>query len=183
MPNRILPFARGQTLYEGATSVDDTAKRIIGQCFEVPDTLHGSGGRVTLRAVQNDKTSAITPALKGYKFGSGTKDEWGAKVTGEVTTNGGHGKPMDDYTRITGLASIVDHDVFFVVEEGNCRVLKTATTSFTAGDAVMFGDTGKAEEATDKAVIIGTATTAAGASATNMVVRVIRGITTTQSSI
>jgi len=176
MPNRILPFPRGQTLYDGATSVDDTAKKIIGQCFEVPDTLHGSGSRVVLRAVQNDKGSAITPELKFYSFQSGSHDEWGTKVDGVCGTEGELGKPMDDYTRTTKLSSIVDHDVFFVVEEGNCRVLKTATTSFTAGMAVQTNVRGKALRAAAGDVVVGAAISSYTAAVTNMVIRVERGL-------
>jgi hypothetical protein len=174
--NRILPFQRGSTLFaEVTTPVDDAAKEIIGQTFEVPDVLHGGGGRVTLRAVQNAKGSAITPALKFYSFQSATKDEWGAKIDGVATGDGELGKPLDDYNRISGLSSIVDNDVCFVVEEGLCRVLKTST-SFTAGMAIQAGASGKAYRAAAGDVVVGTAVTTAGASATNMIIRVTRGL-------
>lgn len=179
---RILPMARNATLFEGVSSPsDDGAKRILGQTYEVADTLHNTCHRVILRAVQNDAGSAYTIPATGstlfMKFQSTDVEDLGRKINGLQTSAGGICKPLDDYlSGGRGPTTVPDHDVCMVVEEGPCQVLKTST-SFTAGQAIMVtGTTGKACRATASDYIVGHAMTAYTAAATNCLIYVTGGL-------
>jgi hypothetical protein len=175
---RILPTARGTTLFEGVSSPsDDGAKRILGQTYEVADVLHNTCHRVVLRAVQNDAAAAYTVPATGptkfLKWQTTDIEDNGRKFNSTTNSQGMVGKPLDDYYS-TRLSSIPDHDVAFVVEEGPCKVVST-TTAYTNGQAVTCGSTGKAEQAAAGDYVVGHAMTAYANTCTSILLYVTRG--------
>jgi hypothetical protein len=171
LASRILPMSRGTTLYEGMSPADNDAKKLLGQVFDVPDTLHSTGQRVGLVLLQNHAGSAYTvPAtgpIKGLAYQTGNIEDNGRKFNGAVAAQGADGMPLDDYYS-TRLSSIADKDVCFGVAYGPVKMWKT-TTSFTFGQALTIGDTAKLERAATGDVIWGVAGTATSAASTSCI--------------
>ncbi len=149
MPEKTLPFPRGDTRsYRGLVSLDDdTFKDIEGRLYEVPDTVHGTGQSVILRVVKNDEGAAITlsTAKKILREMAGAADptnatatDWGRRMVAG-TTAGAVAKPIDDYyAEVSGLATIPDDDLYYVVEEGPCYAYSDSAQApaIVAGQAV-----------------------------------------------
>ncbi len=149
MPEKTLPFPRGCTRsYRGLVDLDDdTFKDIEGRLYEVEDTVHGTGLPVILRAVKNDEGAAITiaTAKKILREFSGAADpanatstDWGRRMVAG-TTAGATAKPIDDYyAEESGLATIPEDDIYFVIESGPCYVYSDTSQApaIVAGQAV-----------------------------------------------
>ena len=131
-----LPWPRGSVASDGSgiTMAETTWGNLEGQLFEVPDTKHGTGNPVVLRAVRNHSGSAITSANKCVRFASGDGDI-GRKVAGFCNAQGQVGKPIDDCLPVG--TSIASHDLFYVVEAGPCDIV--ACDSATEAAALVVG--------------------------------------------
>jgi len=128
--NELLPFPRGSTYSDWATSVTaGSGKNLTGRVFKTNDTEHGTGTTVLLRVVCNDSGAAITTAKKCVGFGTATND-FGrmAKAIASVG-QGGEVKPMDD--AMTASKSIAANDLFYCVEEGPCNIVNTSDTALS----------------------------------------------------
>lgn len=138
--NSQLPFPRGDTFYggggNGLTLTATMAAHLEGTIYEVPDTVHGLGGKVQLRIVRNDTGGAITAANKFCEMAAAAAGDYGRRVdTFPANTAGAVCKPLDD-AYAAGL-SIPANDLFYVVEAGPCSVLVAgAVTTSAAGTAV-----------------------------------------------
>jgi len=179
MTEKTLPFPRGSTASDaGLVSLDDsTFSELEGKIFEVPDTVHGTGQPILLRAVKNDSGAAITVARKFMRFALAALD-FGRRVAGFVNAAGAVCKPLDDaYT--VGF-SIPDDDIFYVVEAGKCNVLTEASAvaldagSVVASDASGFVNGAPCAQASEYAA--GKIGPAAYATATAVVVEVQAGL-------
>jgi len=167
-------MSRGTTLYEGMTPTDDDCKRLLGQVFEVDDSLHNTGHRVGLVLLQNHAGSAYTVpgtgSVKGLKYQTTGFEDLGRKFNGAASTLGQEGVPLDDYYS-SRLGTIADSDVCFGVAYGPVQMLKTSATSFSVGQALTVGADGKLTAAltTKTHTIWGVAATAYGKTATNCI--------------
>lgn len=152
---KVLPFARG-TFYSEArkgtgalvTMDDSTAKNLEGRLYQVQDTLHKRGGPVILRIVKNDAGRDITCSRRCVSFSTTSTEDWGHRVN-NFGAAGVVAKPIDDayyygenptYTSKLELTmssrnvetTIMDDDLFYVVEEGPCDVESTTVAGTTA---------------------------------------------------
>lgn len=123
-----LPWPRGQVSNDhGVVSVDDTTHaEYEGLEFEVPDTEHGFGQPVVLRAVKNDTGSDITVARKCYTFSTAGQGDYGGRVSG-LAGAGEVGYPIDDAYAVG--STIPDDALFYIVVKGRCDVLTTSTNN------------------------------------------------------
>jgi hypothetical protein len=133
--SRTLPFPRGST-YSDKSLVSTAADigssypgmQYAGQIYTVPDTVHKKHPFVRLRVVHNH-TTALTVARKCVEFTTGA-GESGRYITAITNGQGDLGKPIDDaYT--VGFV-IAKNDMFYVVDEGPCDVLVTASQTDAA---------------------------------------------------
>ena len=178
LTEKVLPFPRGTTYSQcgkdgtGAlvTMADATAKELEGRLYQVRDTLHGTGQWITLRCVKNDNgDTAFALDRKLVYFNSASAGDYGRRVGGLTTANiqGRFCKPMDDAyyygVQDTSATSARFHtcaamDLFYVVDEGPCRVLHETTTLISAGDpGASSAFDGIAQEAADADYPFGTA--------------------------
>jgi len=179
-PKNALPFPRGGTASDwGQVTLDDTTyDHLEGKIFEVPDTVHGTGQLVKLRAVKNDSGSAITVARAFMGFSKTSAHDFGRRCNGTAAA-GAPCKPMDD--AYTVGQSIPDDDIFFVVEEGPCyvkteasAVALTGTGNVVASDASGLVNGTPCAQATEYAA--GTIDAAAITVDTDIVVRIEAGL-------
>ena len=139
---KTLPFPRGSTLSDGELVGldDDSFSHLEGKLFEVPDTVHGTGQTIILRAVKNDSTADITVARTLMAFSTTTANDFGARVSG-LAGAGAVCKPMDD-AYVVGF-TIPDDDIFYVVERGPCDVNSNAgDVAIAAGMAMASAANG-----------------------------------------
>lgn len=136
-----LPFPRGFTWGDGQVTLDATSgSQLLGQVYEVPDSIHLTGKNVKLRVVKNDG-SAITVARKGVSYGTAAGD-FGRFVTGFNVTAGGYGQLIDDAFAVGKV--IAANDLFYVVEEGPCNALSSSAASTLAAQCeVSFAAGGR----------------------------------------
>lgn len=140
MANSNLPFPRGSTASDygnaGLTLSDTYLQEYEGIEYEVDDTIHNTGQKVTLRIVKNDTGSAITPATQLFQFSTGAKD-YGRRVGAVTGTAGMVCVPIDDaynYKDVEGTATaftptdIPDDDLFYVVIKGPCLMMTGGTS-------------------------------------------------------
>jgi len=139
--DKSLPFPRASTYFQGgAVDTNKDLTTVIGCVREVPDTVHGTGTKVKLRAVKNASGSAITIARKFYKFDTGALD-LGREIKGLNNVAGGLCKPMDDAYTVGN--TIAAGDVFWVVESGYCYgVTEASSVNLAAGDAIASDASG-----------------------------------------
>lgn len=139
MAEKTLPFPRGQTASDsGLVDLDDsTFSDLEGKIFEVPDTEHGTGEAILLRAVKNDSGSDITVARKFMRFAINALD-FGRRVAGVVNAAGAVCKPVDDAYAVGFV--ILDDDIFYVVERGKCGVLTESSAVALDAGAVVASD-------------------------------------------
>ena len=101
----------------------------------MPDTINGSGKLVTLRIVKNVIGSTLTIARRCVKFDSSTAKAYGGRTSGYVDTAGMVGKPIDDAMKVGAV--IPANDLFYVVDEGPCKV-ENATGAFNLAAGVTL---------------------------------------------
>jgi hypothetical protein len=183
MPEKTLPFPRGDTRsYRELVTVDDTTfSDIEGRLYEVPDTVHGTGMPVILRVVKNDESADITisTAKKILRtFSTTSVTDWGRRCSGAAGA-GAVCKPIDDYyAETSGLTTIPDNDLYYVVEEGPCYVYSDTTQApaITAGQAVASDSAGACTAALAGNAVLGTAMESETLTNTKFVVMVKAGI-------
>lgn len=142
-PNHALPFPRGGTAsdFGQITGSDTMWSHLEGRVYKVPDTQHGTGQDVYLRAVKNDSASVLTVARKFCRWSLTSDYDFGRRVAGYVNSAGLSCKPIDD-AYAAGL-EIPAYDIFYVIEGGPCLVQTEATAvDLEAGDAVASDASG-----------------------------------------
>lgn len=129
MTFRALPFKRGNTYADGEITMSlTTAKALEGRIYEVPDDVNGTGLTVKLRVVRNVTGSAITVARAFCQFKADDAGaQWGRHIgaDGSGCTADLPSSAMDDAMIVD--ASIVENDLFYVVDEGPVQVVTGAT--------------------------------------------------------
>lgn len=173
-----LPFPRGTTYSQGAfTPTATDGLQIEGQVYTVWDDDFDMP--VKLRVVRNMTGSTLTLTagkLIGFKDGSGTFANLG-KHAYALAADGEPAKPIDGAYAATATAAA--YDLFYVVEEGPCVVLKIAASSgqaITAG-AKVYGDssTSKVDATVSSGAAVGRAMEAAESTDTSVDVYVFPG--------
>ena len=131
-----LQFPRGETANQSGwlTLTSTTMGDLIGNVFEVPDTVHGTGIPVKLRAVRLE--AGVTGALKAMEFGSDALD-FRRTVAGYADTAGAITKPLDELYDGVVLAQ---YDIVYLVYEGPTTVTLGGTV--TAGQALSCDSSG-----------------------------------------
>lgn len=176
MDRKCLPFPRGETISQNSKlSMDATVfDNLVGQIFETEDTEHGTGTIVKLRVVRAG--AALTVARKFVDWGTDALD-FGNEVDDLAPTAGDPTKPLDDM--LTVGATIVQYDLFYVVEAGPCSVLTGAVgVNLAAHAAVATDATGcvQAAAATAGQSVVGTIDAATTDEDTEVVVWVTEGL-------
>ncbi len=142
-PRTALPFPRGGTAGDFGNEVtlsDTTFSHLEGRIYEVPDTKHGTGQNILLRAVKNDTGSAIVVARKFMGFSTTSDYDFGRRSSGFAGA-GAVCKPLDDAYAIA--VSIPKWDVFYVIERGPADVqTETAGVDLPAGSVVASDASG-----------------------------------------
>lgn len=131
-----LPFPRGKTYGDGVlTMTASLASALEGRLFRVPDDVNGTGFDVVLRCVRNKTGGDITVARTFAQFAVAAAGEWGRKIAvyGSGCTADLPSCAIDDAYPV-GLV-IVEHDLFWVVDEGPIEV-KTGNTSVNLANGV-----------------------------------------------
>lgn len=173
-----LPFPRGTTYSQGAfTPTATDGLQIEGQVYTVWDDDFDMP--VKLRVVRNMTGSTLTLTagqLIGFKDGSGTFANLG-KHAYALAADGEPAKPIDGAYAATATAAA--YDLFYVVEEGPCVVLKIAASSgqaITAG-AKVYGDssTSKVDATVSSGAAVGRAMEAAASTDASVDVYVFPG--------
>ena len=179
-PDNALPFPRGGTMsdFGQVTPTDTMYSHIEGRIYRVPDTVHGTGEVVYLRAVKNDSGADITSARVFTGLSTPSDYDFGRRCSGVVGSAGAVCKPMDDKYPVGTV--IPDDDIFWVVEAGPCGVLTEVTAvNLAAGGAVASDASGfingvTCAQATE--FCVGNINAATVATATETVVQVEKGL-------
>ena len=148
--DNLLPFPRGETFWNGngVSATDPAGQNVLGKVFRVEDTKYGSAG-ITLRVVQNLSGAALTGvnAGRGVRY-TGAVTGLSRKVAGYVAAQGAYGVPIDDAYSGTTISA---NDIFYVVEEGYCKVKAslptTASTTMSINSAFTWQAQGTIEPA------------------------------------
>ncbi len=183
MPSKQLPFPRGDTRsYRGLVTLSDTTfKDIEGRLFEVEDTVHGTGLPVILRCVKNDEGGDITISTAKKilrEFATTSDTDWGRRMI-EGTNAHAVAKPIDDYyAETSGLATIPEDDLYYVVEDGPCYAYSDADANpaIVAGQAVSMDADGACLISVAGAAVVGTATESETISNTKFLLMVKAGV-------
>ncbi len=165
---KILPFPRGTTYSQCnsggtqglVTMADATAHELEGRTYQVRDTIHKTGLWITLRIVKNDQTTSLQKlSRKLVGFTSSSAGDFGRRCGPFAATAGQLAKPIDDAyyygTEGTNQSSVQNSctalDLYYVVDEGPCRVETTSgVAAIAAGDpAAVDTEDGMAREAAD----------------------------------
>jgi len=175
-----LPFPRGTTYSQGAfTPTATDGLQIEGQVYTVWDDDFDMP--VKLRVVRNMTGSTLTLTagkLIGFKDASGTFANLGNHAYSfALAADGDPAKPIDGAYAATATAAA--YDLFYVVEEGPCVVLKIAASStqaITAG-AKVYGDsqTSKVDATVSSGAAVGRAMKDAASTADSVDVYVFPG--------
>lgn len=142
----VLPFPRGETLHDGDTTVLSSSidSGFAGRTYTVKDNLHGTGMPVVLRCVQYVGSGDLTGAQKGVSFNAATGG-FLAKVDGYADAAGEVSKPLDpSYNGKT----IKQYDYCYVVDEGPCTILSSATAGPAIHTPLTVAAGGKLSHAT-----------------------------------
>jgi hypothetical protein len=125
MQDHSLPFPRGTTYGDNVLTLTATlGQDHEGRVYEVPDSEHNTGVKVSLRVVRNLTGAAITVARRFCEMTSAASLDFGRKCAafgGDVSAQGAVAKPLDDAYPL-GM-SIPANDLFYVGEEGPFTVL------------------------------------------------------------
>ncbi len=178
---KTLPFPRGAFYSEAShggsalvTMGDSTAKNLEGRRYQVEDTIHKTNRQVILRVVKNDSGGALPVQRRLMSFNSNTTDDFGHRVDDYAATPGVLCKPLDDayyygpqpkYTTSLELTisdravetTIVEDELYYVVDCGPCDVEFTAANKVSAGGPVSADVLGLAKASADILYEVGTA--------------------------
>ena len=143
-----LPFPRGETYKSNAgdniTMAADTGASLVGQTFEQPDLVHGTGRVLTLRIVRNESGGALTVATIANRFLSyraTTAYDVGSVVDGISGTVSEGARPIDDfYAEKTNLVTIPVHDLFYVIDSGPAYCITAAASASLAHGVPVTND-------------------------------------------
>lgn len=133
-----MPFDRGETAsggnYVGLTLDSSWMLALAGFRVVVPDTVHGTGRKVTLVAVKNGAAN-LTIARKFVAFSTATALDYGRVISGYNTAAGGVVLSPDDAYTVGQV--IPAYDVFYCVLAGPVTLTTEASSvSLAAGDQV-----------------------------------------------
>jgi hypothetical protein len=152
--NNSLPFPRGDTASGGAkTPAAGYHPDLAGRVFSAPDTVHGTGATVKLRAVRNG-ASSLTVARKGIAYDT-TALYHGVQTSGIAASAGVPSSPLDD-AYVVGKV-IAAYDIFWVVEEGPVSVIGKNSGTITADAAQAVQSDGTYANATAGQAVAGMA--------------------------
>jgi len=119
-------FDRGATKFEGSPPNATDGAQVLGQEYIVPDTQHGTGREVHLRAVRNSAGIAILPKMKVLLNALGTEIDGYTRLPEEK------GPYVDELLPAAGVAT---NDICYVVVEGPALGL-TSMSNYAADIAV-----------------------------------------------
>ena len=128
------PFDRGTTYFGGGTVSATEGEHLCGKKFEFVDQTHKPGSVVTCMVVR--AKAAITVARVGVEFDTDA-GEYDHLVNAICDTAGAYGWPIDD--KLVVGSTIPANDLFYLVVDGPCQMLTSATSSNEAADLVAGG--------------------------------------------
>ena len=186
------PWPRGFTYYNG-TTIDTSNLGGInyeGKEWRTEDTIYGTGGYVTIRAVRNSGSFNLLPS----RLVTWDTAHVGTRVNGYAAVSYAPSMPTDE---LLPSAGVVANDVFYVVMEGPCGILTaldggsdnviaavdplaaiTAATSgaTTAGRIATANTSGATTSQRDSLLnVVGRAMSAATTANTNLLLAVMAG--------
>jgi hypothetical protein len=139
-PYDALPFPRGQSYGQGISStlvtIDATfGKSLVGNLYRIRDE-YAEGNYKILRVVKNASGSALTTTHRFVGFLTSASGYFGRFATTSVSA-GDPVKPIDDAYDVA--YSVPANDLFYVVEQGFCKVGKPVTGgSFITAPAPVY---------------------------------------------
>lgn len=124
-----LPFARGQTYFNGQTPSLTDGLNLEGKEFIIEDKWYSSGRPIKLKIVRN--TSGVTLYPKFVVVFSTVANEFGRRVDGYVQGIAA------DYAGVVDelVTSVPANDLFYIVTEGP-TIVKRSASNFAADIAV-----------------------------------------------
>jgi len=153
-PENVLPFPRGRTACDGfVTPTAALYSQLMGQVYEVHDTVHGTGQKVKLRAMKLE--ADITVARKFFKPGT-TALDFGRTIAALNNSAGGVAWALDDAYTVGD--TLLANDVVYFIDKGPVYLrTETSSVSLAQGGGVVSDGSGLVDGAAPAAgnVVLG----------------------------